>query len=111
MLKRGQLRHRVTVEHYVIGSPQTRPDGTPDGAWTTFATCWANVHPMSARALFAAAQEHAEAKVQIDLDYLADVTAAMRVRFGGKVYRILGIIDWEERHREMQFICSEGLDG
>lgn len=111
MLRRGDLIHQITIEEFVLGSPQQTASGEPAGEWVAFATdLWARVHPMSVRALFAAQQAMSEARVQIEIDYLEGVSAAMRVVFESRIYRILGIIDKDEKHEELQLVCAEGLD-
>ena len=36
-MQAGKLRHRVTIEHKLTGSPQKKPSGAVDDAWAAFA--------------------------------------------------------------------------
>lgn len=100
----GRLRHRITIEQLTQ---------TPDGAggyteaWTTFATVWSSVDPIGGKEYFAAKQVQSEATHKIRLRYRVGITPDMRINFGGRLFGIESVINWEERNRELILMCSE----
>jgi SPP1 family predicted phage head-tail adaptor len=110
-MQAGKLRHKVTIEQLLVGSPQDTPEGAPDAAWTIILPdIWAAVEPLQGRELFAAQEHHSEVTTRIRIRYRPGITAAMRVAFDGRLYNIRSIIDREERHRELQLLCTEGVN-
>jgi SPP1 family predicted phage head-tail adaptor len=96
-VRAGALRHRVTLQSRVAGSPQQRPSGEPDETWADMAT------------VFAAQQVHSEITGRIRIRWRTGVNASLRVTYGGRSYNILAVIDPEERHRELVLLMAEGL--
>lgn len=107
----GRLRHLVTHQALVAGSPQQSPSGEPDEAWADLVTgIFAGVEPLMGRELFVAQEMHSEVTVRIRERYRPGVDAKQRVIWGEKIYNIQYIIDPEERHEELLLMCSEGLN-
>ena len=75
-MRAGRLRHRVVIEK---NAPTADGSGALVDAWTTFATRWASVEPLSGREFFASRQIEAEVTTRIRLRHLAGVTPKMRV--------------------------------
>jgi len=109
-MKAGKLRHKVTIQSLVAGSPQQKPSGEPDTAWTDLLTCWASVEPLKGRELFAAQEHHSEIEVRVRIRYRSGLNAAMRVVFEGLYYNIAAILDPELRHRELELLCKQGVN-
>ena len=107
-MQAGKLRHRVTIQHYVEGSPQQKPSGAPDGSWTALDTVWARVRPLSGREMFLAQQAASRVDVEITIRHRADVTDAMRVVKGSMVYSIESVMNPEERGELLVLRCSTG---
>ncbi len=107
-MQAGKLRHRVTIQQLVAGSPQRTATGQHDTTWTDVTTVWAAVGPLSGRRLEAANATWSAVRVEILIRYRAGVTAGMRVVYGGRYYLIEAIIDPQERHRELRLMCAEG---
>lgn len=110
MIRSGALRHRVTLQALGAGSPQQTGSGMPDESWGDVATVYASVEPLNGRELFAAQEHHAEVTTRIRLRYRSGITAKMRVSHGGTVYNILSVIDAEKRHKEIQLMCTDGVN-
>src|SRR5689334_20690008 len=110
MIRAGKLRHRVTIQSLVAGSPQQKPSGEPDVAWTDLVTCWASVEPLKGRELFAAQEHHSEIEVRIRIRYRSGISSAMRVVFEGKYYNIAATLDPDIRHRELELLCMQGVN-
>lgn len=108
-MQAGKLRHRVTLQSRVAGSPQKKPSGAPDDSWTAFATVAASIEPLRGREFLEAQAVQAKIDVRIRIRYLAGVTAAMRVVHDGLVYPIEAVIDPQLRHRELELMCSQGV--
>lgn len=106
----GALRHRITLQSLVVGSPQKTPAGEDDASWADVATVWASVEPLQGRALELAQQIHSETTGRIRMRYRAGINTAMRVSFGGRVFDIRAVVNTEERNIELVLFTSEGLN-
>lgn len=108
-MQSGKLRHLVTIQRRVVGSPQATSTGQPDETWTAFLTdIHASIEPISGREYFAQRQVQGEVTHRVRLRYRAGITSAMRVVFGSRVFDIASVIDFEERNIELQLMCVEG---
>ena len=108
-MRSGSLRHRVTLQ-----SPAGSRDavGERTTTWTNMATVWASVNPLSVRELLAAGQIQSEVSHRVRLRYadaLAALDASWRVLFGSRVLVIQGVRNIDERQREFELMCSEGI--
>lgn len=100
----GKLRHRITIQQQL----QTRDEhGGVVTAWQAFATRWAALEPLSGRELFEAQQLANKVGLRVRLRYLSEVTPAMRVLYGTRVFNIQAVINVEERNEELQLLCEE----
>ena len=109
-MQAGRLRHRVTIQQLVAGSPPQTETGEPNEVWADVATVWGSVDPLNGRELFAAQEHDSEVTVRIRIRYRSDVTHLMRVSFDSKLYDIRAVIDPQSIHRELQLLCTEGLN-
>lgn len=109
-MQAGKLRHRVTIQQLVAGSPQQHGTGEPDVAWTDVATVWAGIRPLGGRELFLAQQAASRVEAEIEIRYRSGLDTAMRVVHGSVVYDIAAIIDPEERHARLILRCARGLN-
>lgn len=108
-MEAGELRHRVTIQHFVTGSPQQTSSGAPDGAWATYLTVYGKVVALSGRALFVAQQHDSEVTHRIDIRYRSGVTDQMRVLFSGLYFYISWIDSVEFRNAELYLYCKQGI--
>lgn len=103
----GKLRHRVVI--------QQEGTATPDGGggytqgWTTFATVWAAVEPLTGREGLQAQALESAVTHRVTIRALSGVTAAMRLSFNGTIYNIRSVIDREERDRFMELMCETAV--
>jgi len=106
-MRAGDLRRQITLQ-----SRSTTRDtfGEPALTWTNVATVWAAITPLSGRELELAQAMNSEISHQVQIRYRSDVTSAMRVVYQGRYFNILSVMDVEMRHRELQLMCSEGLN-
>jgi len=88
------------------------PDGYGGSAvpWVDFATnIAASIVPTTGRELLAAQAVQNESRFTITTRYVAGIIPAMRIVFGTRVFNILDTSNLDERNKELQFSCSEGL--
>jgi SPP1 family predicted phage head-tail adaptor len=112
-MRAGKLRHRVTIQQLVAGSPQRRPTGEPDEVWTDLATVWADVRPLRGKSLFEAQQAMSKVNTVIEIRYsttVASVTAAMRVSFNSQLFDIEAVVSPEYTNERLLLQCSTGVN-
>jgi len=107
-MRSGELQRLVTIEQYTVGSPQVSAIGEPDATWTTFATAWASIKPLRGRELIAAQAVASEVTGSIKLRYIAGLTAAMRVSYGGQIFNILAVVNTDQDDRELILMVNQG---
>jgi len=82
--------------------------GGADGASASvFATTRAMVSPVTSRERDQAMSVQTERTHRVNMRYRAGVTEAMVVGLGTRRFRIAGVRDLEERHREIELACVE----
>ena len=102
-MKAGDLRHRITIQQLAEAENDM---GDIVQVWTDFAIVWASVEPLSGREYLSAQQVTSETSGRIRMRYKAGVMATMRVLFGGRIYRILSVINPEERNIEFELMTK-----
>jgi SPP1 family predicted phage head-tail adaptor len=108
-MRLGPLRHMVTIQQLVAGSPQQNAGGEMDETWTDVATVNASIEPLRGRELIAAQATNSEVTGTIRMRYRSGVTPKMRCVFEStRYYDILAVVDTMERHREMLLSVREG---
>lgn len=100
----SRLNRRVVIQF-----PSTTQDayGQPVVGFTTLATVWAAVEPLTGRALFASKQAQSEITLKVTIRYLATVEEDMQVVYGPHTYTILYLIDPAMEHSSLELMCSE----
>lgn len=106
-MRSGELRHRI--ELLVDAST---PDGMGGftGGMTTFARVWAKIVPLRGRAFMEAKAAQSEVSHRIEMRYMDGITAAMKVRFEGRLFSIDAVLNIGERNRELHLMCVERSD-
>ena len=87
----GQLRHRIDIDERVTAQDAT---GDPVVTWTPWAQgVPAAVEPLSSRE-FSGIPSHilAQATTKIRIRFRPGLSATMRIRHGGTIYNILGVL-------------------
>lgn len=100
----SRLNRRVAIQY-----PFTTQDayGQPVVGFTTLATVWAAILPLTGARLFAAKQAQSEITLQITIRYLATVEENMQIVYGAHTYIILYLIDPEMQHVSLELMCKE----
>lgn len=104
----SRLKQRITIE---------QPTESADGAggttrsWSTLATVWAELVPLrSGRGeSLVNRQLTAEVTHRITIRYRADVTTAMRVSYGGRVFNIRKVTNVGEAKVTLEMLAEEGV--
>lgn len=105
-MRNGALRHRVQL--------QAR-SATQDGAggqantWTTTCWLWAQVSPSGGLEKEAGGAFRGKTLHNVKMRYRPDITPAARLVFRGRYFNIVSVNDVDERKRDLDMICEEGL--
>lgn len=106
-MRAGALRHRVRIQ---TRSATADNYGEPAQTWTTTHTdVPASVEPLSGREMITAAAVQSAITHRVRMRYAAGVDAAARVLFGTRVLDVQSVINVDERGRELELMCTEGL--
>lgn len=106
-MKAGELRHRIEFQ---TNTPTANSMGEYVDTYTTLATVWGAVEPLSGSLLFSAQQTNSEVQGRVRIRYRDDIEPDMRMYFDSRYFKILSIIDYQERHQELQILYKEWLD-
>lgn len=103
-MRAGKLRHKMTIE----APPTTRNAyNEATGSWTTFATVWGSIEPLSGRELVAARELQSDVDFKITIRYLSGVAAKMRVSWNSRTFDIAHVESRMEGNREMWLFAVE----
>lgn len=110
-MRAGTLRHTVSIQQR---SSTIDAVGDVSDSWTTLITARAEIRPLNARELFAAQATQSEVTHQVTVRNRSELAApktaaAYRVLFGSRVFDVQGVMNIDERNREVRMLCSEGL--
>lgn len=108
MIDPGKMRHQIVFQKFngtVDSSGDIRDD--LDSNWTGYRTVHAAVDPISGRELYQAEQSQSEITHKIRCRYFAGATHDMRILMGTRKFKIISIIDWEERHESYLIMAKE----
>lgn len=102
----GDLRHRVTLQQ------ETRVEDGYGGftvTWADVATVWAGIQPISGNEALVARQLQDSITHKVVMRYRAGVVAAMRLKFGTRVFNIREVRNFDERNWKLELRCEEGV--
>lgn len=89
-MQAGTLRHRVTLQSLVpMQDPVT---GVVTHTWSTLATVWASVQPLSAREFLQASAVSSQVVARVRIRYFPGVMPSMRILHGERTYNIEGVL-------------------
>lgn len=106
-MRLGEMRHRISLQVKTI----TKAEGIPQENWITLVTVWASITNISGKEYFQAASVQSEITTRIQIRYRPEITPAMRVLYGSRLFNILSVIDKDERHHELELMCKEVIPG
>lgn len=103
----GEFNTRVTIEKLDAGQDGY---GGPAITWSTYATWWCRINPVSGKESYADQAIQAQANYKMDGSFVAGVTAKMRVNNHGVLYEIASPpLDWDDRHAYMTLLAKTGV--
>lgn len=102
----GLLRHRVEIQAQVTTEDSS---GEVVQSWSSVATVWACIQPMSARETIMGQAMSSDVTTRIIMRYRDDVTASMRILHRGREFNIRGVIPDPVSGLEwLTLPCSQG---
>lgn|SRR6185312_4677877 len=112
VIRSGDLRHRITFQQRDTGQDAA---GQPVNTWTSLFASWADVSPLTGRALLSAEVMASAVTHEITLRYRPELAAPinvanMRVLFGTRVFNIHACLNQDERNRTVILQAEEGLN-
>lgn len=112
VIRSGDLRHRVTLQRRQTGQDAA---GQPVDVWDTVFSGWADVSPLSGRALMSAQVMQSAVTHEITMRYRPELaspidSANMRILFGTRVFNIHAVLNQDERNRTVILQAEEGLN-
>ena len=105
-LSPGKMWTRVTIQQ---PSPTANEVGEPVLTWSTFATVWADVRPLSSREVERYAQAVGFMSHRVAIRYLNGLTSAMRIVYRNRILEI-GEITEHDRLDYQEIVCTEKKD-
>ena len=100
----GKLRHQVEILRPIITQDAL---GQEVENLELQRTVWASIEPLSGKEYFSAKQVNSEINVKITIRYIESILSQWVVQFGQRVFNIESIINFEERNKYLQLLCSE----
>lgn len=101
----GQLNRRVTIERWdeTAGVDAFRQ---PVAAWVPVTGAWASMRVPSGLETIRGGAETSVVKVSIRIRFRAGLTAAMRVVYQGKPYKITAVLEDRARREYVDLVCE-----
>lgn len=104
MIDIGRLKHRITFQQ--LGQSKDEY-GEIVEEWVGIKTVWAEISPVSGQQFFVAKQINSEISHNVYIRYRDDLKPSMRIKFKGRSFEILYIMNVKEENRLMQIYCKE----
>lgn len=101
----GELRKQISFQ-----SEQMTADGAGGYAlaWTTVLTAWAEIEPLHGDKRYVDGHLEAHATHKMILRYQSGVTPDMRVTYGSRTFKILSLLNQNERNQWLEVMVEEG---
>ena len=99
----GKMRHRIT---FMRPAEEKDKLGGYTDAWAPVATTWAQITPVSGREYLTQMREITVSH-KIYCRYRPGITPRMQIQFGKRTFRILSVLNWEERNEGLTIMCEE----
>lgn len=104
----GKYRYPATIQRRQFGQDQY---GATVNDWATVLNVRVGVSPLSGREFFEKEVENPELIHRIYMRYIRNtVTPDMRILYDGRIFLINAVIDYQERHQELQLVCKELIE-
>lgn len=103
----GKMRHRITFQRRATDKDIL---GGYEGEWVDASTTWAQISPISGKEYLSQVRESTVSH-KIYCRYRPGITPSMRIKFGKRTFRILSVINWEEKGEGLTIMCEEHVHG
>jgi SPP1 family predicted phage head-tail adaptor len=104
-IKAAEFRDRLTIQ--VVSRTRDGQGGWTE-SWSTFATVWGMVKPLSAREIFFSESLQHRVTHKVITRYITDIASDMRITFdGGRILEIEGYRNPDGRKRFHEIMCEE----
>lgn len=108
-MEAGKLNRKITIQKKTIAKDA---DGYPAETWVDLKTnVPASIITTGGREFYAAQKMNAETSAVIKIRYRFGINIRMQVKYGNRIFEIIGIADPEERHEELLLSCREVIPG
>ncbi len=102
-MRAGDLNKRIELQL----PARSISSGETVDTFSTTATVWAAIEPLSGNRLFLAQQANSEGQGIIRLRYRTGVVPKMRIKYPDRYFQIISIIDRNEDNAELQLLYKE----
>lgn len=102
----GSYRHPITFQRQ---TSSTNEYGEKIISWTDIVTTRAGIYPISGKDYISAVESNSEITHKVNLRYVPNITADMRIQFGTRFFTIVAILNFQEKNRELQIVAKEFL--
>ena len=103
----GKLNRRVEILELITSRDEY---GGEVGEWKAVKTVWASIVTVSGTEQLVSQQVTAEAVAKITMRFLPWLTVLHRIRYGKKLYEIVGAVDADTAHTETIINCKEKVN-
>lgn len=100
----GKLRHRLEIQEGAT-SRNTYGEDTP--AWSTVATRFASIEPLTGREAWLAKQVSPDVTHQVTMRHYDGLTPKHRLQFGTRLFEIESVRNVDELKRFVVCMCRE----
>lgn len=97
-MKAGDYKHRIILERRTAGSLNT---------WAEVDTVWAAVEPLSGNQFYQNLVATTEVTGRVRIRYRTDIKPDWRLKFGTRIFNIVGIVNPKEENRELHIMYRE----
>ena len=104
MNKPGQQRHKILIQS---ASQAADSYGALVDTYSTFATWWASISPITGREYVSDGKVNSEVTTRMRGRWISGILPAMRAKFGTRIFSIVAVININERNREIEILCKE----
>ena len=107
-MKISKLRHFIEIQHRIESKNEF---GEAEYTWEEFVKTWAEIKPITSKEFFSAQGVQNETTHRVIIRYITGIKPDMRIIFENRVFEITSIRDYFERHKFLEIMCKENLNG
>lgn len=99
------MRERIEIQSRTLSADSF---GGQTATWSTAATVWGKVEPLSGREMWQAQQVRPDVSHKVTIRHYSGLTPKHRLLVdSARVFSIEAVLDIEDRHRQMVLMCKE----